>query len=150
MLSCWLQLNHDTLLSSFSAHFFPSAISLMASFHLPPAVCGILGSSSLCTLPCLSELSPSTNLCLLLMQVFQISLTLLCLHLSGWKSCPVMFFPWERSVASRNSAWLKDMLMFFLHQGGSSFPDCLSLELTVYLFLSASSGLSVLQRGSSV
>lgn len=119
------------------SHFLPafSLLQYLWWLHVPPAVCGILGSSSLCTLPCLSELSPSTNLCLLFMQVSFKSpwLCFVSIYQDGnlvlWCFCLG-----NCSVASRSSAWLRETLMFSLHQGGSTFPDCLLLELTVNLF----------------
>lgn len=92
------------------------------------------GWSFLCTLPCPSELSLSTNVCLLSMQrTFKSQW--LCLHLSGWESPPAIF-PRELFVANMSSAWLKEILMFFLHQGGSTFLGCFSLSLASYLLLS--------------
>lgn len=127
----WLHLLSSSDLCS-SAHFFAFWRSLVTYFHLLSSVCGILGCAFLCIILCSSVLSPSMNLCFLFMQMTFKSLWL-CLHLSGWESCPAVF-PWEWSVTSKSSAWLKDMLMFSLHQGGSTFLVCLSLKPTFYLF----------------
>ena len=66
--------------------------------------------------------------------------------LAEWESCPAVF-PWEWSVASRSPAWLKEMFMFSLHQGDSTFLDCLSLKPAFYLFLSLHAQVYLSYRG---
>lgn len=115
--------------SSLFLHAFSLLQDLWWFLFVSPQL--FVGWSFLCSLPCPSELSLPQTYVSFHADDFQTSVTLPPFIRMG-----ISIFPGELFVANLSSAGLKETLMFSLHQGGSTFPDCFSLSPASYLLLS--------------